>query len=195
MRIPRQDGPSTGAQAKMWTERLRVWLTLSVLLAFLLSSPLQTWAHNDPPSTLPSAEASQHESQVLQPQLPSAQPLSPTLPGTPLTFMLFVLVAVVMALAVRRWRRTTALGLVLVLGTFTLGIAVHSVHHLSEPEKASECPVFLAFQHVSATLAEPCDVYTPALAVTTASPDTREVPAVILSFRSDLPRAPPSFLS
>jgi hypothetical protein len=84
---------------------------------------------------------------------------------------------------------------VLVLGTVTLGIAVHSVHHLLEPEKSAECVVFSASQHVSGTLAEPCDVHVPGPAVTTASPDNPDVPAFILDCRSDLPRAPPSFLS
>ena len=75
------------------------------------------------------------------------------MPGGPLTFMLFVLMAVAMTQGVWRWRRTTALGLALVLGIFTLGIAVHSVHHLLEPEKAAECLVFSASQHLSGTLA------------------------------------------
>jgi hypothetical protein len=89
----------------------------------------------------------------------------------------------------------TALGLVLVLGTFTFGIAVHAVHHLSEPEKAAECLVFSVSQHVSGTLDEPCDVHAPGLAVTIASPDNLDVPTFILHYRFDLPRAPPSFLS
>jgi hypothetical protein len=77
------------------------------------------------------------------------------MPGAPLTIILFVIMAVAMAQGVWRRRRTTALGLVLVLGTFTFGIAVHSVHHLSEPEKATECLVFSASQHVSGTLTAP----------------------------------------
>jgi hypothetical protein len=116
-------------------------------------------------------------------------------PGVPLTGILYMLMAVATAHGVWRWRRMTALGLVLVMGTFTFGIAVHAVHHLSEPEKAAECLVFSLSQHVSGTLDEPCDVHAPGLAVTTASPDNPDVPTFILRRGSDLPRAPPSFLA
>ena len=109
--------------------------------------------------------------------------------------MLFVLMALALAQGAWRWRRTAALGLALVLGMFTLGIAVHSVHHLSEPGKAAECLVFSASQHMSGTLAELCGVRAPVLAVTTASPGHADGPILTLRFRSDLPRAPPAFLS
>jgi hypothetical protein len=109
--------------------------------------------------------------------------------------MLFVLMAVAMAQGLWRWRRTTALGLALVLGIFTLGIAVHSVHHLLEPDKAAECLVFSASQHMPGTLAALCDAHAPVLAVTAASPGDDDGPSLTLRFRSDLPRAPPPFLS
>jgi hypothetical protein len=95
----------------------------------------------------------------------------------------------------RRWHRITAIGLVLVLGVFTFGIAVHSVHHLLEPGKAAECLVFSASQHASGTLCDLCDVFVPGPTVTAVSLDHPDVPAFILRCRCDLPRAPPSFLS
>jgi Na+/glutamate symporter len=174
---------------------LCVWVTLAVVLAVILGSPLQTWGHSDPALTLASADASQQECQALQSGLPAAHPTSSAMRGAPLTVILFIFTAVAVAQCVWRWRRTTALGLVLALGTFTFGIAVHSVHHLSEPEKSADCLVFSASQQVSGTLAEPCDVHVPGPAVTTASPDSPDVPAFILGCRCDLPRAPPSFLS
>ena len=177
------------------TGRLRAWVPLAVVLAVLLGSSLRTWAHGDVPSTLPVDQPSGHIGQALQPRFPVAQPTLPAMPGGPLTFMLFVLMAVAMAQGVWRWRRTTALGLALVLGIFTLGIAVHSVHHLLEPEKAAECLVFSASQHMSGTLAALCGIQAPVLAVTTASPDNPDVPTFILRCGSDLPRAPPSLLS
>jgi hypothetical protein len=109
--------------------------------------------------------------------------------------MLFVLMAVALARVAWRWRRTAALGFALVLGMFSLGIAVHSVHHLLEPGKAAECLVFSASQHMSGTLAELCDVQAPVLVVTTASPGHDDGPILTHRFRSDLPRAPPPFLS
>jgi hypothetical protein len=192
---PHHVGPSAEARVQGWAMHLCVWVTLAVGFAVILGSPLQTWGHSDPALTLPSADASQQECQAPQPGLPAAHPTSSAMRGALLTVILFIFTAVAMAQGVWRWRRTTALGLVLALGTFTFGIAVHSVHHLSEPEKAADCLVFSASQQVSGTLAEPCDVHVPGLAVTTASPDSPDVPAFILRCQSDLPRAPPSFLS
>ena len=113
--------------------------------------------------------------------------------GVPLTGMFFVLLAVAMSQGMWRWRRTAVLGLVLILGIFTFGTAVHSVHHLSDPAKAAECPVFSASQHLSGTLAEPSDVYASVLTISTALCSTGDVPILTFSVRSDLPRAPPSF--
>jgi hypothetical protein len=186
---------SDGVRVREWAGHLRIWGTLAVVLAVILGSSLQTLAHSDLSSILPPLVASGHECQAPQPELPAVPPMSPAVPGAPLTVILYVLTAVAMAHGVWRWRRMTALGLVLVLGTFTFGIAVHAVHHLSEPEKAGECLVFSASQHVSGTLDEPCDVHAPGLAVTTASPDNPDVPTFVLHYRFDLPRAPPSFLS
>jgi hypothetical protein len=187
--------PSDGVRVREWAGHLRIWGTLAVVLAVILGSSLQTLAHSDLSSILPPLVASGHECQAPQPGLPAAPPMSPAVPGALLTVILYVLTAVAMAQGVWRWRRMTALGLVLVLGTFTFGTAVHAVHHLSEPGKAAECLVFSASQHVSGTLDEPCNVHAPGLAVTTASPDNPDVPTFIFRCGSDLPRAPPSLLS
>jgi hypothetical protein len=187
--------PSDGARVREWADYLRIGGALAVVLAVILGSSRQTLAHSDLSSILPPVFASGHECQAPQPGLPSAPPMSPAVPGAPLTVILYILMAVAMTHGVWRWRRMMALGLVIVLGTFTFGIAIHAVHHLSEPEKAAECLVFSVSQHVSGTLDEHCDVHAPGLAVTTASPDNPDVPTFILHCGSDLPRAPPSFLS
>jgi predicted membrane protein len=109
--------------------------------------------------------------------------------------MLAVLITVAMAQTMWRLRRTAALGLALGLGIFTFDLAVHSVHHLSEPENAAECLVFSASQHVSGTLVEPGDVHALVLAVTAASPENCNLPIDIFRFRPELPRAPPSLSS
>jgi hypothetical protein len=194
-RMPCHVGPWSGAREMRRTARLRAWVPLAVVLALLLGSSLRTWAHGDLSSTLPVGQPSSYVGQAPQPWFPAAQPTPPATPGAPLTFMLFVLMAVALARGAWRWRRTAALGFALVLGIFTLGIAVHSVHHLSEPGKAAECLVFSASQHMSGTLAELCDVQAPVLAVTTASPGHDDGPILTHRFRSDLPRAPPAFLS
>jgi hypothetical protein len=195
VRITHHFEPLVEARGRGWAGHFRVWVILTVVLAVILGSPLQTWAHSDLSSALPLAVASPHECQAPQSRLPAAQPTSPVVPGVPLTILLFVLIAVAMAQALWRWSRAAALGLVLVLGIFTFGIAVHSVHHFLEPGKAADCLVFSASQHVSGTLAEPCDVHAPGLAVTIASPANPDVSAFSLRCRSDLPRAPPMILS
>jgi hypothetical protein len=91
--------------------------------------------------------------------------------------------------------QTAALGLVLVLGIFTFGIAIHSAHHLWEPEKAGTCLMFSASQHVSGTLAEPRDTHVLAWSVPTPSPGMHDVPTFSPGCRIDLPRAHPSFLA
>jgi hypothetical protein len=144
---------------------LRVCATLMVGLTLLLGSPLLAWAHTDSPSPFPFDHASPYESPAPNPWLPAAPPLSPATPGAPLGFLSFLLVASVIAEGLGSWRKTAAVTLGLLLGVFTFGIAVHSVHHLSEPAKGAECPVFFASQHVSGTPTETWDLYGPPLAV------------------------------
>jgi hypothetical protein len=103
-----------------------------------------------------------------------------------------VLMAVVMARSMRQSSRVAIFGLVLALSTFTFGTAVHSVHHLSEPQKAAECPVFSASQHISGTLAEPGTLYVPMLAIAAAFPGTCDAPTSTPYYRPAQPRAPPT---
>jgi hypothetical protein len=117
----------------------------------------------------------------------------PAMPRAPLTFMLFGLMAFAMARGMWRWRRTAALSLALILGVFTFGIAIHAVHHLSDPEKAAKCPVFFAAQYITGALADSCDVYAPVLAVTEPSISNFDAPTFTPYLRPDQPRAPPSF--
>jgi hypothetical protein len=173
------------------TGRLGVWLTLGAVCALLLGSPSLSWAHVDPPATLALDQIPSDESQASDSQLPSTHPISPAIAGTPPSFMLFALLAVTMAQVMWRWRRAAALALILALGVFTLGTAIHSVHHLSEPAKAAECPVFAAAQHVPGSLAEPGDLYAPGLGHTETSCNDSEVPTFTPYYRPAQPRAPP----
>jgi hypothetical protein len=178
-----------------WAGNLRIWGSYAVVLGILLGSSLPAWAHSEPTVTLPPAGASPPECSALQPWPPATQPASSPMPEAPLAVVLFLLTAVATAHRLGRWRRTAALGLVLVLNTFTFGTAVHAVHHLSDPEKAAECLVFSASQHVPGTLDKPCDLRAPGVAVTTLLPTSPEGPTFTLRCGADLPRAPPSRLS
>jgi hypothetical protein len=174
------------------TGRRRAWTTLVVALALLLGSPLLSWAHIDPPSSLPLGQASQDKYHTPRPWLPSIQSMLPVIPGASLIFMGFLLASFALAQGMWQWRRTTALGLVFVLGFFTFGIAVHAVHHLDEPERASECPVFSASQHVTGAPAEACDLYVPAHATAGLSIIRFDAPTLAPYFHPAQPRAPPS---
>jgi hypothetical protein len=175
-----------------WAGNLRSWGSYAIVLAIILGSSVPAWAHNEPAVALPPIEASPHECSGPQPWLPAAQPTSSSTPEAHLAILLFVLTAVATAHALGCWRRTAALGLVLVLCTFTFGTAVHAVHHLSDPGKTAECLVFSASQQISGTLDKPCDLRAPGVAVTTDFPTGREAPSFTHRCRVDLPRAPPS---
>jgi hypothetical protein len=174
------------------TGRRRAWTTLVVALALLLGSPLLSWAHIDPPSPLPLDPVSQDEYHTPRPWLPSIQSMLPVIPRASLIFMGFLLASFALAQGMWQWRRAMALGLVFVLGFFTFGIAVHAVHHLDEPERASECPVFSASQHVTGTPGETCDLYVPALAIAGLSIVRFDAPTLAPYFHPAQPRAPPS---
>jgi hypothetical protein len=188
-------GPNLRDQLSVWiagrstqnaSKSAHAWATFSVALALLLGSPLLALAHIDQPAPALLDQPWQHAYPTPQLQ----QPSPPVMPEAP-PFVLFVLMVVAMVRGMWRWRRLAVPALVLVLGTFTFGTAVHSVHHLADPTRAPECPVFSAAQHVSGTLTEPSDIYASGLTAPAASLGHSEVPAFTLRFRSDLPRAPP----
>jgi hypothetical protein len=191
MRICRGLRSLAEARAQHRGRRLCAWSILALVLAATLGSPLQTWAHNELLSAPVSADAGQHRDQIPQAWLPAVQPTGPVLEGGLSIVVLVMLTMIAVAQGVWRWRRTTALGLVLVLSLFTFGTAVHSVHHLLNPEKAAGCLVFSASQHISGTLDAPCHVWVPGLPVAATSLDHRHEPSLTFRCRTDLPRAPP----
>jgi hypothetical protein len=176
-----------------WARRFGVRASAILVVVLVLGSPLLAWAHSDPLAPVSIDQPSQHPCQGPAMQLSIADSMVGALPWAPLAFMLSGLVAVAMARGLRQWRRAAMFGLVLVLGTFAFGTAVHSVHHLSEPLKAAECPVFSASQHITGTLADPGDLYVPIFALTRTSPSACEAPTFSSCFQPAQPRAPPAF--
>jgi hypothetical protein len=169
------------------------WAIILVGVGILLGSPLFTWAHSNPGSPVSIDLPSQQTCQSLPWQLPADSSAMPAMPWFPLLCMAFVLMAVVMSRGMRQWRTVAMFGLVLVLGTFTFGTAIHSVHHLSDPQKAVECLVFSASQHVTGTLAEQCEAYVPILAITNAPHGMDDASSCAPCFQPARPRAPPRF--
>jgi ABC-type Fe3+ transport system permease subunit len=172
---------------------LHLWTALFVAFALLLGSHVLSWAHSDLPSSFSPDRPSQDEYQAPQPWLPPAHPMLPAISSALLTFALFVLMAFAMARGMWRWRRIAALILVLILGVFTFELAIHSVHHLSDPAKTAQCSVFFAAQYVTGALAHICDVYALVLAVAEPALSNVDAPTFTPAFRLDQPRAPPSF--
>jgi hypothetical protein len=182
-----------GAQGMSWVRRLGVWAPTIVIIVLLLGSPFLAWAHSDPSAPASIDRPWQPSCQGPGLPLPTAQSVVDPVPWVPLAFILSVLMAGAIAHSLRQGRRVASFALVLVLTTFTFGTAVHSVHHLSEPQKAAECPVFSASQHISGTLAEPGTLFVQLLTVTETFPGACEAPTFTLYFRPDQPRASPLF--
>lgn len=96
-------------------------------------------------------------------------------------------------LAARRSRgRVIALGLSLALGVFTLESAVHSVHHLADPETAANCPVLSGSQHLSWGEAPAAAADAPPPCVAPAPPLRAEDASPSLIYRPHQGRAPPA---
>jgi hypothetical protein len=70
----------------------------------------------------------------------------------------------------RSRRRALAVALSLVLTVFTFETAVHSVHHLSDPQSGVDCPVLSGTQNLAWGAADLVGSDDPALDVTTAPP-------------------------
>lgn len=90
-----------------------------------------------------------------------------------------------------RWRRVTALVLVLMLGSFALALAIHAVHHLDDPRQGTVCVVFSVSQHVAGILAEPLDlgIFSPGPETPPSAASHASLPHLFC--RPDQPRAPP----
>jgi ABC-type Fe3+ transport system permease subunit len=170
-------------------------VALAIFLTLILGSPLLSWAHTPPRLPVTFAQLPQHGSGPSELWAPAAPSVSPATPGALLTLAVVVLIA--MALARRRWpsRSTIAVTLMLCLAMFTYGTAVHSVHHLADPEKAAQCSVSLASQHISGTLTHTCHASAPVLTATAVPLSHCNVPTSSPRFPSDLSRAPPGLLS
>ena len=91
-----------------------------------------------------------------------------------------------------RRRDVAALVLAVLLGVSGLEAAIHSAHHLADPESGQSCRVLSATQHVTGALAETAALCSPAHLVETL---TTVGPPTVLPPRSagpDAGRAPPA---
>jgi hypothetical protein len=113
-------------------------------------------------------------------------------PASPIPILLVALLAAASTVAGHRRPRATAVVLSLALSLFAIQTAVHSVHHVGQPQDAEKCPLFSASQHAPGDLPGVSVLDRPAVApaaLVTAAPDWL-VPDS--AERPDQGRAPPA---
>jgi hypothetical protein len=88
--------------------------------------------------------------------------------------------------------KPTAISLALLLGFATFQGALHSAHHLENPEEAAQCQVLAVSQHLAGVGAETPGVCTELLAVVEAPAPAGTERSLRNLFRPDIGRAPPS---
>jgi disulfide bond formation protein DsbB len=109
-----------------------------------------------------------------------------------ISLVLLVLGGVCLAGATRRGRRAAMLALALVVALFGLESAVHSVHHLSDPQAAASCAVLSASQHAPGTCADIPDVGTPTWTAERSPAVGTEIIRPLQAFGPPDGRAPPT---
>lgn len=176
------------------------WGAFFLALTLVLAGPQLSWGHPVSSHTAPPPLETVHE-----PAAPDPAPLVPLLPfpqadpgpayPSPLSVALFFLTAFGLAGAAWRWRKAAALSFALVLGFFAFQTAFHSVHHLSDPQKGAQCPVFSASQHVIGD--SPSVVALEIVPVDSISLVSGSANSLLpdLPLRPDQGRAPPSLLA
>ena len=92
----------------------------------------------------------------------------------------------------RRQRRAIALALALLLSLFAVENAVHSVHHLTDQNRATACAVASAAQHVAGTALERVALEPPISPSADLVAESDPIALVSRSLRPDQERAPPS---
>jgi len=94
-----------------------------------------------------------------------------------------------------RGRQAVVLSLGLLVGSFGLESAIHSVHHLSDPQAAATCAVFSASQHAPGTCAATPDAGAPTWTAQPSATFDAEAIRPLQAFRPHEGRAPPALPS
>jgi len=160
-------------------------IALTLAVAFLATASATLAHQKTPPTTTLVAPAVGAERTTLEWRAAASS-------GHPGNMMVvWLVVALVTLVAIRRLRNALAVAIVLAVVVLTFERGIHSVHHLGDDHGASQCVVASASTHLAGTPAEPpsCD----GLSVLNG-----DRPAVIAQsitasqpFRPDAGRAPP----
>src|SRR6058998_4115799 len=94
-----------------------------------------------------------------------------------------------------RGRRAAVFSLGLLVGLFGLESAIHSVHHLSDPQAAAACALVSASQHAPATCAATPDAGAPTWTTRPSATFDAEAIRPLQAFRPHEGRAPPALPS
>ena len=166
------------------------WAVLWSVVAYILISPSLSWGHGDEFSVAPFTPDSPMVRVAAHPLLAPPRPVSPS--GLASAFPLALGLGAVLAFrVVKRRRQAIALGLTLAVGLFVFDTAIHSVHHLFEPEKTPQCFGFSASQHLSGGPAVSWNLPIPGVVLELLPPVNLDLPLLTSCCRPDQPRAPP----
>ena len=163
----------------------QLFLPLTALVLLGIAGP--ALAHTSFPSGVPATELF---SAIIE-------PAASTWRTAPRTFTLswssLFLATLLLALRWRRVRRVTTLALIPILSLFAFEAALHSAHHLTDLNQATQCVIASASGHVAGTPVEPLALDNPlGLAPDTMASAARIDPPVS-PLRLEQGRAPPSF--
>ena len=173
-------------------QSLGCWAILWSVVAYILIIPSLSWGHADGLSVAPSTRDSPPALVAENPFPARSYPVSSV--ESVWVVLLTLGLSVVLACGfARRRRHTIVLGLALLISLFVFDTALHSVHHLFEPAKASQCLGFSTSQHLSGTLTA-WALQTPGVALELPPPVNLALPLLTPRCRPDQSRAPPSYV-
>ena len=126
------------------------------------------------------------------PETTATVPMTTLRPGAPVPATLPLFVAGVLVVVACASRRRMAVALVLVTAVVGVDAAIHSVHHLNDPNAAAACLLASGTSHAPAILTDG----TPAVVTPAAAPEGHATAgptgAAVGGSRPDRGRAPPS---
>jgi hypothetical protein len=168
------------------------WIAACLSLVLLIVAPSLAWGHPDlPPMPLSLQGSTSQLSAFVDVPSPGSFSHHGTRPGL-LLAALFFFASLGFSGIIRLSRKAAALCFVLILSLYALSIAIHSVHHLFDPQQGTECLGFLTAQHAPGTCAEAWNLDAPSLAMEGSASGGFDTLTPTLVFRPDQPRAPPS---